>query len=137
MYDWLKLFVTGTVREFHTRTYSLEHLSWPLQRLPALEALALSQTPLSPGLLSALAEEPPLCPSLKTIAFFDCDVTEDVIKELGAVLAQRRNSTAARLYRVVIVNATRALPDLQLIHQLQKLVPCVDVRIGSELPDLL
>ncbi|KAF9649589.1 hypothetical protein BDM02DRAFT_3186216 [Thelephora ganbajun] len=140
-YDGFKLFVTGAVREFHTDVYRLDpsgdHLSWPLRRLPALEALVLSKTRFPPGSLSVLAEEPVLCPSLKTIAFFDCKVNEDVIRELEEVLAKRRDSTAARLYRVVIVNNTRALPDLQLIHQLRKFVPRVDVGVGDELPDLL
>jgi len=140
-YDVLNFFTTGAVREFHINIYTLDsdgiYLSWPLERLPALEALVLSEMHLPPGSLSALAKEDPLCPSLKTIAFFDCKVTEDVIKELEEVLAKRRNSTAARLYRVVIVNATRPLPDLQLIRRLRGFVPCVDVRVGDELPALL
>ena len=128
-------FVTETTREFHTNIY--HHLSWPLERLPTLEALVLSGTTPFTGSLSALAEEPILCPSLKTIAFFDCEITEDVIEELERVLAKRRNSTAARLYRVVIVSKTQALPDIRLIHQLRKFVPRVDVGAGDELPDLL
>jgi len=141
-YDGFDLFVTRTVREFHI-AYDLDpsdigpSLSWPLERLPALEALAFSETCLPPGSLSALAKEDPLCPSLKTIAFFDCKVTEDVVKELEEVLTKRRDSTAARLYRVVIVNATRPLPDLQLIHRLRGFVPRVDVGVGNELPALL
>ena len=139
--DGLDLFVTGAVREFHINTYSPDangdYLSWPLRRLPVLEALVFSEIRLPLGSLFALAKEPPLCPSLKTIAFFDCVVTEAVITELERVLAKRRDSTAARLYRVVIVNATHALPKIQLIYQLRKFVPRVDVGIGNELPDLL
>jgi len=101
-----------------------------------LEALILSESRLPPGSLAALAEGL-LCPSLKTIAFFDCKVTEDVIKELQEVLAKRRDSTAARLYRVVIVNATRPLPEPQLIYRLRGFVPRVDVGVGDELPALL
>ena len=141
MYDELKLFVTRGVRQFHTNIHRLDsdglRLSWPLERLPALEALVLSGTHLSLGSLSVLAAEPILCPSLKTIAFFDCQVTGDTIKELEGVLTRRKESPAARLYRVVIVNSIQALPDLQLIHQLRKLVPRVDVGVGDELPDLL
>jgi len=141
IYNEFDLFVAEAVREFHANISYIppnsNHLSWPLERLPALEALVLSTARLDPGSLSALAEEPILCPSLKTIAFFDCEVTGDVIKELEEVLATRRHSTAARLYRVVIVSNTRALPDFQLIHQLRKFVPCVDVGVGDKLPDLL
>ena len=137
MYNGLNLFAAGTVREFHIDAVRLRYLSWSLGKLPALEALVFSETHLPTGSLSALAKEPPLCPSLKTIAFFDCEVTEDVIEELEGVLAKRKDSTAARLYRVVIVNTTYALPDLQLIHQLRNFVPRVDVGVGDELPDLL
>ena len=141
MYDGFNLFVTTAVREFHVNAHTLDpgghYLSWPLKQLPALEALVLSETRLSSGSLSGLAKEPILCPSLRTIAFFDCMVTKDVVKELEEVLAKRRDSTAARLYRVVIINNTHSLPDLQLIHQLRKSVLRVDVGVGSELPDLL
>ena len=141
MYDEFKLFSTEAVREFHLNISRLDvgsgRLSWPLGRLPALEALALFGARLSPGSLSVLAREPILCPSLKTIAFFDCGVAEDIVSELEGVLAKRKDSTAARLYRVVIVNNTQALPDLQSIHRLQKIVPRVDVGVGSKLPDLL
>ena len=140
-YGGLDLFATGVVREFHADVDSLNlggnSLSLLLRRLPALEALAFSGTNLPAGLLFPLAEEPALCPSLKTIAFFDCKVTKSVVGELEEVLAKRRDLTAAWLYRVVIVNHTRALPDFQLIHQLRKFVPRVDVRVSSELPDLL
>ena len=135
LYGEFNLFVTGTIREFHINIY--HHLFPALERLPALEALVFSRVDQFPGSLPELAEEPILCPSLKTIAFFDCGVTGDMIKGLEKVLEKRRDSTAARLHRVVIVNNTRALPDLQSIHQLQNFVPCVDVRVGNELPDLL
>jgi len=140
LYEGLGLFVTRTIRELHI-TYALDsggiYLTWPMERLPALEALVLSEMHLPSGSLSALAKEGPLCPSLKTIAFFDCEVNEDVIKELEEVLAKRRDSTAARLYRVVIVNPTHALPNPQLIRRLKKFVLRVDVGVGDELPALL
>lgn len=125
----------GAAQEFHLTIHRLDFhylcLSWPLARTPALEALTLSRMHLPPGLLSVLAKDPILCPSLKTIALFDCGVTADVIHELEEVLAKRRDSTAARLYRVVIVSNTRPLPDFQLIHQLRKFVPRVDVGVGD------
>jgi len=135
-YDEFDLFATGTAREFHINDYNCR-LPWPLERLPALEALVLFGMDRFPGALPELAKEPVRCPSLKTIAFSDCCVTGTVINELEGVLADRRDSTAARLYRVVVVNSTRALPDFQSINRLQKFVPRVDVRVGNELPDLL
>jgi len=137
MYDGLELFTTGTAREFHLHASSSTFLSLPLGRLPGLEALVLSgmRPPLGP--LTALAKEGPPCPSLKTIAFFNCEVTKDVIKELEEVLAKRRDSTAARLYRVVIVNTTHVLPDYHSIRRLRNVVPRVDVGVGDELPVLL
>ena len=45
-------------------------------------------------------------------------VNSYTIKELEWIQAKRRDSTAAQLYRVVIVNNTNTLPDLQLIHWL-------------------
>lgn len=141
IYDAFRLFVTAAVREFHIGAVRIDPgnglLSWSLGRLPTLETLILSETPISSGSLSVLAGEPILCPSLKTIAFFDCKMSGVVIKELGEVLEKRRDSTAARLYRVVIVNNTQALPNLQLIHNLRKIVPCVDIGVGDQLPDLL
>jgi hypothetical protein len=115
-----------------------EQLSRPLGRFPALEALVISGPGIRlPESLPVLAKEPTPCPSLKTIAFFDCEVTADVIRELERMLAKRRESTAARLHRVVIVNNRLALPELQLIHKLRKFVPRVDVGVGDELPGLL
>ena len=98
--------------------------------------LVLFKTHVFPGSLSVLAGKPILCPSLKIIAFFDCKVTEDVIRELGDVLEERRGSTVARLYRVVIVNNTLTLPDLWLIHKPREFVLRVDIGVGDQLPDL-
>jgi hypothetical protein len=102
-----------------------------------LETLAFSKTVFPPGLLSALTQEPVLCPALRTIAFFDCDINSDIIKELGEAVTRRRDSTAARLHRVVIVSSTETPPNVKAIQQLRKSVPCVDVRVDDKLPDLL
>ena len=107
-----------------------------MAQLPALEILAISQTPFPRCLPSALTEEPVLCPALRTIAFLDCGINSSTIKELGEAITKRRDSTTARLYRVVVVNSTAALPDLASIKQLRKCVPCVEVRVDDKLPDL-
>ena len=138
LYQDLSLFTTTTVREFHVAIGPCrENLFQPLSLLPALETLVLANILFFPAQgLAFLADEPVLCPSLKTIAFFDCNVTPAVIKELETVVARRKNSTAAWLYRIVIVRRSGALPDHTLIRELRQYVPCVDARIDEKLPDL-
>jgi len=140
VYPGITLFSITAVREFHLDihpcTSTNNNLSWVLKRLPALETLVISETRIPPEVLSVLAAEPVLCPFLKTVAFFNCDMAEDVIKELGDVIAKRRDSLATRLYRVVIVNSTATPPNLKVIQQLRKSVPCVEVRVDDKLPDL-
>ena len=130
-------FTTTTVREFHTNVNPYhKNLLLPLSQLPALETLVLIDvTSFSTHALSFLADEPVLCPSLKTIAFLDCNLGPTIIKELGEVVARRKNSVAAWLHRVVIVHRAGKLPNHTLLHQLRQFVPRVDVGIG-ELPDL-
>ena len=136
------LFPTALVRELyiniHPYTFTDIGLSKVMKRLPALEILAISEAAVFPiGLISALTEEPVLCPVLRTVAFFDCDINPDIIKNLGEALTRRRDSTAARVYRVVIVNSTGTLLDRTSIQQLRRSVPCVEVRVDDKLPDLL
>jgi len=140
LWEWAK-FPTTAAREFHTNvhpyTYSdIRLFKAVMGRLPALEILAVSQTEFPVGLLSALTEEPVLCPALKTIAFFDCKIGSNTVKQLGEAIAKRRDSTAARLHRVVIVNSTGTLLDVTSIRQLRESVPCVEVRVDDKLPDL-
>ena len=144
IYDEFSLFSTSAVREFHVRPDGwFDHenlvgdLPQALERLPMLEVLALSRASLLPGSLSALSTEPLLCKSLNTIAFLDCQVTQDVITELEEIATKREHSTLARLHRVVIVNDSYELPDTNSIKKLRRLVPRVDAMVGDELPDLL
>jgi len=84
-----------------------------------------------------LTKKPILCRSLKTVAFLNCKVTGEVIKELEEIATEREHSMAARLHRVVIVNDKLELPDFDFVKRLQRFVPHVDVGIGDELPDLM
>ena len=138
---WLLLFSTTLVRELrvdpHPYRFSDQYLSDMMKDLPALEILVISKATVFPdGFFSALTKEPTLCPALRTIAFFDCDIDPDTMKKLGEALTRRRDSTAARVYRVVIVSNTVTMPDRTLVQQLRKSVPCVDVRMDDKLPDL-
>ena len=140
LYDEFKLFATGAVRELHLSLHPrhpTQRLSWSLERLPALEALVMSETVLSSDTLSPLGEEPVLCPSLKTVAFSNCAVSQHAIRGLREVLAKREHSIAARLHQVVIVDDGFNLPDIPSIRHLQELVPRVNIRVGDRLPDLL
>jgi len=136
-YEYFDMFATGAVREFHL------HLGWRdpppllLEQLPALEALLINQTRPRRGLLSVLAEDPVLCPSLKTIVLFNCLETDAEIKQLEEISEKREHSIAARLHRIVIVNHTQDFPKLDSVSRLRMLVPRVDFVVGNELPDLL
>ena len=136
----LVLFSGAAVRELHVSTYPFKYthagLSRKLGQLPALEILVFSKTAFPPGLFSVLTPEPVLCPALKTIVFFDCDIDSKVIRESGKVVAKRKDSTAVRLHRVVIVNNTGTQPDHTSIRRLRKSVPSVEVRMDGKLPDL-
>ena len=136
----LMLFPTTALREFYINIHPYQYIgvgvSPVLKNLPSLETLAFSKTKFPIGLLSALAEEPVLCPTLKTIAFFDCAMDSDIAKRLGETIAKRGGLAAVRLYRVVIVSSTGSLPDLGSIQQLRMSVPCVEVRVDDKLPDL-
>jgi len=140
-HGWLLLFSTTLVRELcmdpHPYVFDERALSPVMKFLPALEILAISRTTASSlGLFSALTEEPALCPVLKTIAFFDCDINPDEMQKLGEALTRRRDSTAARVYRVVIVSSTGKMPDHASVQQLRKTVPFVYIRMDDKLPDL-
>ena len=135
------LFLSASVRELHvniapwllTPAFSTSMLT----QLPGLEILVVADAnSWATGTFDSLAGQPPLCPSLKTIAFFDCGFTPEAMRELGGVAAKRKGTAAAWLYRVVIVNSTGALPHYTFLQQLQQHVPCVDVRVSDKLPDL-
>ena len=136
----LALFPTTAVRELYADLHPYQYIgngvSLLFKCLPALETFAISKTLFPIGLLSALTEEPALCPALKTIAFFDCTIDSDIVKRLGEAIVKRGGSTAARLYRVVIVSSTGSLPDLASVQLLRRSVPCVEVRMDDKLPDL-
>jgi len=121
----------------HPHIFNDVGLSELMKRLPALEILAISRATAFPvGLLSTLTEEPAVCPALRTIAFFDCGIDPDTMKKLEEALTRRRDSTAARVYRVVIVSSTGKVPDHTSVQQLRKSVPRVDVMMDDKLPDL-
>jgi len=84
--------------------------------------------------LSALLPNPSTLPSLKTLAFLNCVITEDFMEKLARFASDRESTTSARLYHVVIVHEDGKFPSAASIHALGRNVPVVDVRFGSKLP---
>lgn len=56
------------------------------------------------------------------------------MQELKKYSSDRKETTSARLHRIVIVDSKGELPPFPLIDNLGKYVPIVDVRVGKELP---
>ena len=130
-----------TIREFRLVHRRSERALSPLKPtvfqpsfFPALETLAVNCETSVSYLFSVLFSNPSSPPSLKTLAFFDCNLTEDFMEELMRFASSRKNTTSARLHRVVIVNSKGKLPGFASIDALGKHVPVVDVRMSKELP---
>jgi hypothetical protein len=109
-------------------------ITFPLSSFPALETLAIEYETNISGLLSTVFSNPSSSRSLKTLAFLDCTITEDFMKELAQFASNRKNTTSAWLHHIVIVNSRENLPSVTSIDTLKKYVPVVDARIGKELP---
>ena len=133
-----------SIREFRLihRTLLLPppgpEVSHRLSSFPALETLAIEcdvecNTDLSDA-LSPLLSNPSAHPSLKTLAFLNCVITDEFLEELMRFALARENTVSAGLHRVVIVHRDGSFPSADLVRALQRRVPVVDVRFGKELP---
>ena len=131
----------------HVRKFRLDPCGWEpaqpspdpvvfrhLPSFPALETFIIGLDKNLPFLLSPLLSNPAAVPSLKTLAFFDCILTEDFMGELTRFASDRRNTASAWLHRVVIIHWDGMFPSITSIRKLEEHVPVVDVRIASELP---
>jgi len=132
--------LTG-IREFRLVRHvpaPVEHpmhaIEFPPSSLPVLEVLIIEHELKTSHLLSALFSDPSSFPLFKTLAFLDCDLTDGFIEDLARFACNRKNTTSAWLYRVVIVSSNRNFPSVTSIDALQRDVPVVDIRIGSQLP---
>ena len=67
---------------------------------PALETLTIECNTDVSHLFSALFPDPSLFPSLRTLKFLDCVITEEFMEELNQFASSRKNTTSARLYCV-------------------------------------
>jgi len=108
--------------EFHPSTF------------PALEALSVEYDADLSGLLSTLLSNPSASPSLNTLAFLDCFITESFMEDLTRFASDRKSTTSAWLHRVVIINQDGDFPSAPSIRGLGNHVAVVDVRFGTELP---
>lgn len=134
------LFPTDTVREFHADIrplrYSIAGVFNVMNQLPALEILAMAKMDFPSRLAKALTAEPVSCPALKTIAFLDCNIDSKTVEELGEAITRRRDLMGARLYRLVIVSSSGAVLDSSSVRKLRASVPCVEIRVDDNFPDL-
>ena len=113
---------------------SLNHLALPLSFFPALEALAIECETSIPYLLSTLWLGPSSSPSLGTLAFLNCSLSEQFMEKLMRFASDRKNTTSARLHHVVIVDSGGRFPSAASIDALDEHVPIVDVRRDTKLP---
>ena len=121
-------------RELKDEHHTINPIVFDQSLFPALEILAVDCGTSISHLLSALFSNPSSPPSLKTLAFLNCDLDEDFMKELKRYASDRKGTTSAPLHRVVIVNSDGTFPRVSSIHELGKYVPVIDVRLGAELP---
>jgi len=134
----LPFLTLANVREFHLvhRRSELAPYLKPTvfhpSFLPALETLALNCETSVSHFFSILFSNPSSSPSLKTLAFLDCNLTEDFMEELTEFASNRKNTASARLHRVVIINPKGKFPSIASIETLGKNVQVVDVRMGKE-----
>ena len=129
------------------RRFRLDIYGWELFRLspdpvvfqhmssfPALETFTVERETDLSLLHSALLLNPSVSPTLKILAFVDCVLTEEFMKELAQFAFDRKNTTSAWLDRVVIIHRGGILPDIASVRGLEEHVPVADVRTGAELP---
>ena len=128
----------ASIRQLHLNAREWEPIGDPvafhhLSSFPALKTFIIEcKTDLS-HFLSALLSNPPASPSLNTLAFMDCVLTEEFMKQLTQFAFDRKNTTSARLHRVVITHRDGILPSMASIRYLEEHVPIVEVRTAANL----
>ena len=110
--------------------------------LPSLEALTIEcniECEIDVRrVLSILLSNPTSSPLLKTLAFLNCPLPEELIEELTGFASERKKTlTSAWLYRVLIVRQDGKFPSAASISKLKRYVRVVDVWMGNELPEVL
>ena len=101
---------------------------------PALETLTVQCDADVSNLFSALFPDPSFFPSLKTLKFLDCIITEGFAAELTRFACDRKNTTSVWLNRVVIIHRDGKFPAITSIHELGEHVAIVDVQLTDTSP---
>ena len=128
------------VREFRfehrrvTSTTPLDPIVFQPSSFPALEVLTIECDTHASYVLSTLLSNPSSSPSLKTIAFLDCDLSEDFMDELIRFASGRMGTTSAWLHHVLIVHRDGKFPSAGSVRTLRQHVTTVDIRMDDKLP---
>ena len=107
---------------------------------PNLETLAIECNPECETdvrrVLSSLLSNPTSSSLLKTLAFLNCTLSEELVEEITNFASERKRTlTSTWLYRVLIVHQDGKFPSAASIHKLKNYVKVVEVRMGNELPE--
>ena len=107
---------------------------------PSLETLAIECNPKFETdvrrVLSSLLSNPTSSSLLKTLAFLNCTLSEELMEEITKFASERKETlTSTWIYRVLIVHQDGKFPSAASIRKLKDYVRVVDVRVGSELPE--
>ena len=122
------------IQELHLAHEDSLPRSFGPSSFPALKALILKWVTGLSRLFSALLPDPSVFPSLKTLGFLGCDITEEFMGELTRFASDRKVTTSAWLHRVVIIHQDGRFPSAASIRRLERDVSVVDVRFGTNLP---
>lgn len=135
----LSFFSLNNVQELRIR--SSDHKGYtPTSRVfepppfPALQTLAIENDSNISKALSTLLSSPGSCPSLKTLAFLDCDPSDDFMMSLEDFASNRRSTTSTWLNRVLIVQSDGIFPSPDSVRRLREWVTVVDARTADALP---
>ena len=97
---------------------------------PALKTLTIDCNVDVLSVLSVLLSNSPPSPSLKTIGFLNCNISEGFMEELTRFASQRQNiPTSTWLHRVQIVHGDGVFPSAPSVRRLRKYVKVVEVRM--------
>ena len=107
---------------------------FPPSSFPALETLTLKYNTDVSHLFSALFSNPLFFPSLKTLEFLDCVITEEFMEELTRFASSRKNTASTWLHRVLFVSHVGRFPSAVSIHRLRSVVATVDMRTNHQIP---
>ena len=100
---------------------------------PALETLTVDCNADVPNILSDLLSNSPPSPSLKTIGFLNCDLSQDFMEELTRFASECQNiPTSTWLHRVQIVHSDGVSPSAASICKLGEYVDLVEVLMGDK-----